>query len=50
MLKQAEEAAAGGPIETHNDATLEMSDDEWQHMLDVHMNGTFYCSREKRSS
>ena len=25
---------------------LDVSDKQWQKMLDVHMNGTFYCSRE----
>jgi 3-oxoacyl-[acyl-carrier protein] reductase len=45
-LRQAEEAAAGGPITTHTDVTVEMSDEDWQQMLAVHLNGTFYCSRE----
>jgi len=27
-------------------AILDVSDSRWQQMLDVHMNGTFYCSRE----
>lgn len=44
--QQAAELAAGGPIVTHTDATVEMTDEQWQRMLAVHMNGTFYCSRE----
>jgi 3-oxoacyl-[acyl-carrier protein] reductase len=45
-LRQAEEAAAGGPITTHTDVTVDMTDEDWQRMLAVHLNGTFYCSRE----
>jgi 3-oxoacyl-[acyl-carrier protein] reductase len=45
-VRQAEERQAGGPIRTFIDATVEMTDEEWQRMLDVHLNGTFYCSRE----
>ena len=45
MLEQAEEIASGGPITVHSDATLKTTDEEWQRMLDVHLNGTFYCSR-----
>lgn len=46
MLKQVQEAVGGGPVETHLDATVEMTDEEWSHVLSVHLNGTFYCSRE----
>jgi 3-oxoacyl-[acyl-carrier protein] reductase len=46
MLAQAEEIARGGPIETHMDVTVEMTDEEWQTMLAVHLTGTFYCCRE----
>lgn len=45
-FKQRVELDAGGPIETHLDLTVDMSDKDWQRMIDVHLNGTFYCSRE----
>ena len=45
-LRQQAEMEAGGPIETHLDLTVEMTDEDWQRMIGVHLNGTFYCSRE----
>jgi 3-oxoacyl-[acyl-carrier protein] reductase len=46
QLLQAAELAAGGPIKTHLDATVEATDEAWRKMLAVHLDGTFYCSRE----
>ena len=36
----------GGRIETHWDVTQEMRDEEWHRMISVHLNGTFFCTRE----
>ncbi len=45
-LKQQAELQAGGPIETHLDLTVEMTDEDWHRMIAVHLDGTFFCSRE----
>jgi 3-oxoacyl-[acyl-carrier protein] reductase len=45
-FKQLAEKAAGGPIETHADFTVEMTDEEWHRMIGVHLDGTFFCTRE----
>ncbi|HTO08332.1 MAG TPA: SDR family NAD(P)-dependent oxidoreductase [Myxococcota bacterium] len=46
QLQQAAELAAGGPVKTHLDAAVEVTDDAWHRMLAVHLDGTFFCSRE----
>jgi NAD(P)-dependent dehydrogenase (short-subunit alcohol dehydrogenase family) len=44
-LQQVAELAAGGPITTHLDITVDLEDEEWRRMLAIHLDGTFYCSR-----
>jgi 3-oxoacyl-[acyl-carrier protein] reductase len=46
MLKQAQELGTKGKVETHCDATMDLSDEDWDRMLRIHLYGTFYCSRE----
>ena len=36
----------GGRITTHWDVTVGMTDEAWRRMLSVHVDGTFYCTRE----
>jgi 3-oxoacyl-[acyl-carrier protein] reductase len=45
-LEQADEIARGGPVTTFIDATVSTSDSGWRRMLGVHVDGTFYCTRE----
>jgi 3-oxoacyl-[acyl-carrier protein] reductase len=35
-----------GTIETHWDVTMQLDDDSWRRMLAVHLDGTFFCTRE----
>ena len=40
------ELIGGQGIQTHWDITTEMTDEAWTRMLAVHLNGTFFCTRE----
>jgi 3-oxoacyl-[acyl-carrier protein] reductase len=35
-----------GEIQTHWDVTMTMTDEAWHRMIGVHLNGTFFCTRE----
>ena len=45
MLDQAQAAMTGGERESLG-ATKELSDEDWDRMLRIHLYGTFYCTRE----
>ena len=45
-IKRVAEAMAQGEAGDLASGILQISDAQWQRMLDVHLNGTFYCSRE----
>jgi len=43
---QVREMMGGGPIQSHWDVTVSLSDEEWHQAIGVHLNGTFFCMRE----
>jgi 3-oxoacyl-[acyl-carrier protein] reductase len=45
MLGQMQAAITGGERESLG-ATKELSDEDWDRMLRIHLYGTFYCTRE----
>jgi 3-oxoacyl-[acyl-carrier protein] reductase len=40
------EMVTGQGVQTHWDVTQEMSDEAWHRVIGVHLNGTFFCTRE----
>jgi len=44
--RQMAELVAGREITVHLDVTVELDDEAWRRMMAVHLDGTFYCSRE----
>ena len=45
FMQRAEAVARGEPVEPDN-GTIEETDDDWHRMMGVHVDGTFFCSRE----
>jgi len=43
---QMGELKASGKIQSHWDVTSSLTDEEWGQMTNVHLGGTFYCTRE----
>lgn len=43
---QNKEFSETGKINSHFDVTVSMTDDDWHNMIGVHLNGTFFCTRE----
>jgi len=43
---QNKEFSETGKINSHFDVTVTMTDDDWHKMIAVHLNGTFFCTRE----
>ena len=46
MTRQVEELTTSGRATTPLDTTRRMTDERWRRMLAVHLDGTFFCSRE----
>ena len=45
-MTQMADSMAGNPPSVFNDVTLRTTDDEWHRVLAVHLDGTFFCTRE----
>ena len=43
---QSKEFSETGQIASHFDVTVNMTDEEWMAMISIHLNGTFFCTRE----
>ena len=43
---QSKEFSETGKIKSHFDVTVNMTDEEWMTMISIHLNGTFFCTRE----
>jgi 3-oxoacyl-[acyl-carrier protein] reductase len=46
MVETRVAESIAGEITTHWDVTMTMSDEAWHRMIGVHLNGTFFCTRE----
>src|SRR6478672_13847872 len=45
-MAQMADSMAGYPPSVHNDVTLRTTDEDWHRVLAVHLDGTFFCTRE----
>ena len=45
-MTQMADSMAGNPPSVFNDVTLRTTDDDWHRVLAVHLDGTFFCTRE----
>lgn len=45
-MAQMADAMTGQPPSVHLEMTVGMTDDDWRRVLAVHLDGTFYCTRE----
>jgi NAD(P)-dependent dehydrogenase (short-subunit alcohol dehydrogenase family) len=46
VAARGKEASSGEPIRTQWKMTQEMPDETWRRMIAVHLDGTFFCTRE----
>lgn len=46
MVSSVGEQTTCGPFTTHLEVTVNTTDDDWHRVLAVHVDGTFFCTRE----